>query len=168
MRRDAEYTMFVQTRSSALLRVARLLAPDWAIAEDLLQTALIKLYVHWPKIGHGGAEAYARRCLVTTAIDDTRRPWRRERPTDTIVEHSADDVTLARVEHLGELLPALARLPARQRAAVVLRHYLDLSDAQAADVLGCSVGTVKSNTSRGLAALRKAAITPALVGDQHD
>ena len=151
--RAAEFTAFVSARSSSLLRTARLLSKDMSAAEDLLQTALAKTYTAWGRVGEDGAERYLRRSLVTSAVDESRRPWRREHATQSPPERT--DTSL--VDDVGQrlvLLDALSQLPPQQRAAVVLRHYLDVSVAEAAQLLRCSEGTVKSNAARGLVRLR--------------
>ena len=154
--REASYVDFVAARRDHLRRVAYALCSDWHRADDLLQIALVKLYVAWPRVRRNGAEeAYVRTILVRASIDEARRPWRRrERPTDELPELAA-----RQSDALGErpaLLAALEDLPPQQRAAVVLRHWLGLSVAETAKEMGISEGTVKSHTSRGLDALRSA------------
>ncbi len=164
MSRSVDFDAFVASRSRALLQTAWLLTGDWQLAEDLVQTALAKCYPAWQRITDGGDEPYVRRTLVTTYITWWRRAWRRERATDPLPEavervEGAED--LARVELRQLLLSALAELPRRQRATVVLRYYCDLSEAEAAEVLGCSVGTVKSQAAKGLARLRRSPLAAA-------
>lgn len=153
-RSETEFAAFVAARRPHLRRIAYALCGDWHRAEDLVQTALAKLYVAWPRLHKEGAEeAYTRRILVRANIDDSRRPWRREtlgvesldRPVAP--DHSQDD--------RSELLQALQQLPPMQRKVVVLRHWLDLSVEETAWELDISTGTVKSHTSRGLAALHR-------------
>ena len=166
MRRDeADFAAFVGARRTHLRRVAYALCGDWHAAEDLVQTALAKLYVAWPRIHREGAEeAYARRIIVRANIDASRRPWRRERPglphRDELVE--ADQS----VHDRSVLVHALQQLPPMQRKSVVLRHWLDLSVEETARELGISTGTVKSHTSRGLAALH-AALQADMTVDSH-
>ena len=158
--REAEFSEFVVSRRTQLRRTAYLLCGDAHRAEDLAQTVLMKLYVAWPRVrrtdrGVGvNVDAYARRMLVNAHIDETRRPWRREwsdeGPLD-VLEATEPTPT----EDRDLLMSALASLPPRQRAAVVLRHYWGLSVEETARDLGCSTGTVKSQASRGLATLRK-------------
>jgi len=156
--RDAAFSEFVAARQGHLRRVAYALCGDWHRAEDLLQTSLTKLYVAWPRIRQeGGEEAYCRQILVRTNIDESRRPWRRERPSDRLPEHPAADPTP--VEERSALFDALQALPEQQRKVVVLRHWLGLSVREAATELGISEGTVKSHSSRGLAAL-EAVLSP--------
>jgi RNA polymerase sigma-70 factor (sigma-E family) len=151
--RESSYVDYVTARREHLRRVAYALCGDWHRADDLLQTALVKLYVAWPRVRRGGSEdAYVRRILVRASIDESRRPWRREQATDVLPERPAAEPT--GVEERSELFAALQALPAQQRASVVLRHWLGLSVAETAHELGISEGTVKSHTSRGLAALR--------------
>ena len=150
---------FVAARSSALLRTAYLLTRDHALAEDLLQTALTKAYLAWGRV-EGAHEPYVRRIVVNTYASWWRRKWNGERPTDELPETSHHEDS---VGESGDLWDALGRLPRRQRAVVVLRYFEDLTEAQTADLLGISVGTVKSQTSKALAKLR---IDPSLVDDE--
>lgn len=151
--REASYVDYVTARRDHLRRVAYALTGDWHRADDLVQIALVKLYVAWHRVQRNGAEdAYVRRILVRASIDESRRPWRREVVTDTVPDRPS--TARAGVEDRSALFEALQALPAQQRATVVLRHWLGLSVAEAASELGISEGTVKSHTSRGLAALR--------------
>jgi RNA polymerase sigma-70 factor (sigma-E family) len=154
MGRDEAFTAFVRDRGSALSRTAFFLTGDRHLAEDLVQTALAQTYVHWDRIrDHAQVEAYARRVLVNA----NAAWWRRRSATETPVE-AAPDVALpdptAAVAERAPLVAALRRLPARQRAAVVLRYYEDLSEAETAAAMGCSLGSVKRHTSRGVERLR--------------
>lgn len=151
---------FVAARSSSLLRTAFLLTRDHALAEDLLQTALTKAYLAWSRVD-GSPEPYVRKILVNTYASWWRRKWNGERPTDELPERQHDD---AKLGESGDLWDALGRLPRRQRAVVVLRYFEDVTAAQTADLLGISVGTVKSQTSKALAKLR---IDPSLVDDEE-
>jgi len=156
-RNEAEFAAFVAARRPHLRRVAYALCGDWHQAEDLVQTALAKLYVAWPRIHTAGAEeAYARQVIVRAGIDESRRPWRRERSGLERVEHDRAAPAASSVEDRDELVDALQGLPPMQRRTVVLRHWLDLSVEETARELGVSTGTVKSHTSRGLAALHAA------------
>ena len=153
--RDAAFTDFVAARQTHLRRIAYALCGDWHRADDLLQTALTKLYVAWPRIRHeGNEEAYARQIMVRANIDESRRPWRRERPSDRLPDTPADEPTP--LEERSALFDALQALPEQQRKVVVLRHWLGLSVREAAAELGINEGTVKSHSSRGLAALESA------------
>jgi RNA polymerase sigma-70 factor (sigma-E family) len=161
MSRSVDFDAFVEARSGALLQTAWLLTGDWQLAEDLVQTALAKCYPAWQRIGDGADEPYVRRTLVTTYVTWWRRAWRGERPTDPFPDtvEAADDV--ARVDLRRLLCGALAELPRRQRATVVLRYYCDLSESETAHALGCSVGTVKSQAAKGLARLRRSPLADA-------
>ncbi len=154
-RRDpAAFAEFVAARSAALHRTAYLLVGDRQLAQDLLQEALTKTYVAWPRLRDTSkAEAYTRKAITNTAITWFRRRSWSERPTDTIPERAGHD----HVEALTTrdlLWEALQSLPPRQRAAIVLRFYEDLSEARTAEVLGCAPGTVKSQVFAGLRKLR--------------
>jgi RNA polymerase sigma-70 factor (sigma-E family) len=144
---------FVGARSRALLRTAYLLTHDHALAEDLLQTSLAKAWFAWKRID-GEPEPYVRRILVNTYASWWRRKWKGEQPTESLPEAGVEDHA-----EPTDLWTAMERLPRRMRAVVVLRYFEDLTETQAADVLDCSVGTVKSQTSKALAKLR---IDPAL------
>jgi RNA polymerase sigma-70 factor (sigma-E family) len=149
---------FVRARSGALFRTALLLTgQNRAEAEDLLQGALERAYRRWGRISRSGdPERYVRRVLANASTDRWRRLGRRSEqslpPEETGPaegDHAAD------VAERDFLLRALAGLPPRQRAVLVLRYYCDLPEAEIADALGCSAGTVKSQASRGLARLRE-------------
>ncbi len=148
---------FVATRSTRLLRTAYLLTHDRALAEDLVQTSLAKAWFAWARI-EGQPDAYVRRVMVNTYSSWWRRRWNGEEATAELPERGArsghrpaEDV---RVDDRTDLWRALARLPKRQRAVVVLRFYEDLSEVETAEIMQCSVGTVKSQASRALAKLR--------------
>ena len=161
-RREATYVEFVTTRRDHFQRIAYALCGNWDRADDLVQQALVKLYVAWPRVRRDGREeAYVRRILVRTNIDESRRPWRRERATADLPEGA----TRSPLDYgdRSELIEALQALPPMQRKAVLLRHWLDLSVHEAAAELGVSEGTVKSNTSRGLATLRQTVRSAPLV-----
>jgi RNA polymerase sigma-70 factor (sigma-E family) len=146
------FAEFVASRSSRLLRTAYLLTHDWALAEDLLQTALAKAWFAWPRVGDD-PEPYVRKILVNTYASWWRRRWRGETPTDVLPDSTVGDPT-AGVDVRDELWQALGRLPRRQRAVIVLRYFEDLTEQQVATTLDVSVGTVKSQTSKALAQLR--------------
>ena len=142
-------------RQTHLRRVAFALTGDWHRAEDLLQTAFVKLYVAWPRLRDpNAAEAWARQTLVRANIDESRRPWRRERTS--LEGHDEAAPAGPSYEERSALVDALQQLPAMQRKVVVLRHMVDLSVSETASELGVSEGTVKSHTSRGLTALERA------------
>ena len=155
-RRDAEFTEYLAARQAALLRTAYLVCGDRDQAEDVLQTALAKLYLSWDKVRDRGAiDAYVRRIVVNETTSAWRRPWhRRERATDrlpeTAVHHDQyDDGGSA------ALWDVVRSLPPRARAVVVLRYYEQLSEAETAQALGISVGTMKSQSNRALRMLRE-------------
>jgi RNA polymerase sigma-70 factor (sigma-E family) len=150
--RDEEYSEYVAQRRTQLRRIAYLLCGDVHKAEDLVQTALLKLYVAWPRIQRAGnVDAYARRILVNSGIDESRRPWRREDVgLDGIDERATEDFA---VEDRRVLIEALASLPVGQRQVVVLRYFVGLSVEETAADLHCKPGTVKSQCSRALARL---------------
>lgn len=149
------FEALVETRSTSLLRTAYLLTGDWGTAEDLLQTALAKTWFHWSSIrDHQAAEAYVRTVMSRTSATWWRRKWHGERPTEALPEVLSDDDPFLSADRREVLRQALASLPARQRVVLVLRFFEDLTEVQVAEALGCSVGTVKSTTSRALARLR--------------
>lgn len=151
--RDAAFSDFVAARRTHLRRIAYALCGDWHRADDLVQTALVKLYVAWPRIVRDGREeAYVRTIIVRADIDEHRRPWRREVTGLPYAETPAPEPLP--VEERSALFEALQGLPTMQRKVVVLRHWLGLSTAETAHELRISQGTVKSHASRGLAALR--------------
>ncbi|MPQ96421.1 SigE family RNA polymerase sigma factor [Modestobacter sp. I12A-02628] len=154
---DEAFRDFVAGQRRALLRTAYLLAGDHGHAEDLVQVALLKTHRHWARvISRGDPTAYVRRVLVTTHTS-----WRRRRAsTEQVLETMPDQAGPAVPERDDELLHALRTLPPRMRAVVVLRFYEDLSEAQTAELMGCSVGTVKTQSSRAMARLRDL-LTPA-------
>ena len=146
---------YVAARRAYLRRVAYLVCGDWHTAEDLVQTALAKLYVAWPRIhGEGTEDSYARRIILRSHLDELRRPWRRE--TAGLEGFDVPAPQGLSLEDSDALLTALKRLSSRQRSTVVLRYWCGLSVEETAQDLGCSVGTVKSNTARAIANLRAA------------
>jgi RNA polymerase sigma-70 factor (sigma-E family) len=156
---DADFAAYLAARQASLLRTAYLLAGNRHDAEDLTQTAFAKLYLSWDKVrDRGSIDGYVRRILVNEHNSLWRRAWKKR-------EHSADDDVLhaldaphhdAYDDGAGAALWDLVRtLPRKARAVVVLRYYEEMSEAETAEVLGISVGTVKSQTSRALAALRE-------------
>jgi RNA polymerase sigma-70 factor (sigma-E family) len=151
--RDTAFTQFALARRSHLRRIAYAICGDWHQAEDLLQASLVKLYAAWPRIERDGREeAYCRRIIVRTHLDEQRRPWRRERPG--LEGFDAASRAELPVEERSALVEALQGLPQMQRKVVVLRHWLGLSVQETAAELGLAEGTVKSHSSRGLAALQ--------------
>ena len=151
---DPAFHEYVTSRSGSLLRMAYLLTRNRADAEDLVQAALAKTYQAWDRIEDRAAvDGYVRRAMVNTHISWWRRRRVEEYPTDEIpdqpvIDHASDS------EVQDALRRAIERLPQRMRAAVVLRYYEDMSEAEIANVLGVSLGTVKSTVSRAVAKLR--------------
>lgn len=160
-RRDDDFVAFVDARSAALLRTARLLsAGDRHAAEDLVQTALERAYVAWPRIKRREAqESYVRSIMTRAAIDRTRR---RQRRGEVLTGEVPETVTVpAGPEDRDAVWGLLAALSPRQRAVLVLRYYEDQSEVQIAETLGCSTGTVKAHASRGVALMRELCADPA-------
>jgi RNA polymerase sigma-70 factor (sigma-E family) len=155
-RDEQEFAEYFVARRDAVRRSAYLLCGDWHRADDFAQTAFVSLHRRWHKIRDRGAlDAYVRRTLVRAVIDESRRPWRRERFTDEVpdtpgAEPEVGDTVATR----SALLGALAKVPPRQRAVLVLRFLEGLDVSGVAEALGCTEGTVKSQTARGLATLR--------------
>jgi RNA polymerase sigma-70 factor (sigma-E family) len=152
---------YVPTRGQALQRTAYLLTGDWALAEDLVQTALARCYPRWGRISRDDPDAYVRKVVVNTWSSWWRRKWRGETPSGELPERAAAD-PYAGVDERAALRTALAKLPRRQRAVVVLRFHEDLSEAQVAQLLDVSVGAVKSQASKGLQKLRADAVLAGL------
>ena len=159
--RDADFAAYLAARQPSLMRTAYLLTGNRHDAEDLVQTAFAKLYLSWDKVrDQGSIDGYVRRILVNEHNSLWRRAWKRR-------EHTAEDSVFhaiekphhdAPVDGVGaELWDVVQTLPRKARAVVVLRYYEELSEAETAAVLGISVGTVKSQTSRALATLRERA-----------
>ena len=167
-RLEAEFREFVAARWSALLRTAYLLTGDHGRAEDLVQNALVRVHRHWAKVlaeddgsEERGPEAYVRKTMVNLNTDWWRRLGSRERPGGILPggdrPSSAD--AYAEMELREDLWAELRALPAKMRATLVLRYFEDLGEVETAAILGCSVGAVKSQCSRGLARLQKAMTT---------
>jgi RNA polymerase sigma-70 factor (sigma-E family) len=152
---DQDFRHFVKEIAASLHRTAYLLCGDWHLADDLVQEALAKAYSHWRKVQEAdNPSAYVRRIL----INESRRSWRRNRnttahPDVNLADIPVDDMSDG-VANRAELLQALQSLSARQRATVVLRYLEGLSERETAEALGCSEGTVKSQTSRALIKLK--------------
>lgn len=150
---EAEFKEYVAARSHALWHTAYLMCGDPHYAEDLVQMALMKLYRAWHRVERADSrDGYVRTILTRCVIDEKRRSWHREQPMAEVPEPAAKDP--ADWEERDAALQVLARLPARQRATLVLRFWEDQSVEQTAHALGCSTGTVRSQTARGLATLR--------------
>jgi RNA polymerase sigma-70 factor (sigma-E family) len=154
VRDEAGFRAFVETNGATLLHAARLLTGDHHRGEDLVQTALIKVYSKWGRID--APLPYARKALVNAHIDQTRRKWWGERPTEVLPESTppAERSDTTASESRDELRRMLAGLAAKDRAVIVLRYYCDLSEQDTAATLGLPVGTVKSSCARALARLR--------------
>lgn len=149
---EREFREYVQARRSGLLRTAYLMCGDWHRAEDVVQSSMIKLYAAWSKTKLETADAYMRRIVTNTLIDESRRGWfRRERTYADLPESAVD--TSGSEERLTAVA-VLAKLPPRQRATLVLRFWEDLPVDETARIMRCSIGTVKSQTARGLETLR--------------
>ncbi|MEU3732949.1 SigE family RNA polymerase sigma factor [Streptomyces sp. NPDC033538] len=153
------FSSYVRARQPVLLRTARSLTANPSDAEDLLQTALAKTYVAWERIeDHRALDGYVRRALLNTRTSQWRKRKVDEFACDELPEPEpvpAGDDPAERQALRDAMWRAIMKLPARQRAMVVLRYYEDLSEARTAEVLGVSVGTVKSAVSRALGKLRE-------------
>jgi RNA polymerase sigma-70 factor (sigma-E family) len=160
--RDAEFSEFMRSASASLGRTAWLLTGDADRADELVQAALVKTYLAWPRVRHAEALPYARRILVNLNVDSHRRS--RTTPSDRIEGPAPVDAE-AGVDHRDQATRMLAVLPLTQRRVIVLRYYHDLSEREVAECLGMSVGAVKSSASRGLAAIR-AHFVPAGEGER--
>jgi RNA polymerase sigma-70 factor (sigma-E family) len=154
MAEPGDFDRYVAAAWPRLMRSAWLLTHDWQLAEDLLQVALMKAAARWHRIRDGSPDGYVRRVLATTYLSWWRRRWRAEVPTARPPESAGPVDATAAVDLRTSLAAALATLPRQQRAVLMLRYHADLTETGTAAVLGISVGTVKSHTSRALAALR--------------
>lgn len=154
MSRDAEYVEYVESRLYWLRRVAYLLCQDWSTADDLVQVTVTRLFTHWSRARRmDNIDGYVRRILVRVFLGERRSGWSKRVvlpgfTPDTFALAADRDAVL-------DVRDALATVPPRQRATLVLRFYCDLDVEQAALALGCSAGTVKSQTAKGLAAMRR-------------
>jgi RNA polymerase sigma-70 factor (sigma-E family) len=157
--RDEEFQAFVIGRWPRLMRTAFLLTGEQHAAEDLVQSTLEQVYVAWRKVGSADdPEAYVRRVMINAHARKHRRRLREflAPKDDSGLAHEQPDAgdRISQADDRNALLKALAQLPARQREAVVLRYWEDLTETQAAEAMGCSVGAVKSNAAKGIAKLR--------------
>ena len=165
-RRRAEFERFVAESTEPLVRAAYLVVGDLAEAEDLVQECLIKVAKRWPRVrSMDHPRAYARRVLINLALDGSRRRVRNrgELELGDAVQDGRDEESareLAAIDSRSELQQALAMLTPRQRAVLVLRYFEDLSEADTAAALGCSIGTVKSTASRALVRLQSTFAAP--------
>ncbi len=153
---EGEYTAFVQARAGLLRSTAYVLCGDWHRAEDLVQVTLTKLYVVWPRlVRRGELDGYVRRMLMRAFLSENRRKWRQR---EEVVAGVPDPPAAPEADHVQRLAvrAALAEVPPKQRAVLVLRFWNDLSVQETAAAMGCSAGTVKSQTARGLVALQQA------------
>lgn len=152
---ETQFRDFAAARIAKLRRVGFLICGDWHLAEDAVSTVLTKLYSAWPRVKHvEHLDAYVRSMLIHAIVDERRRPWRRELPvdfTDPVTAGAGSDVVNDRIV----LREALDRMPPRRRAVLVLRYFEQLTIEETADAMDCSVGTVKSQTTRALATLRE-------------
>ncbi len=152
-RHDDEFTEFASTKIATMRRVAYLLCQDWQRADDLVQAAITRLYVRWDRartLEH--VDGYARMILVREYLGERRSGWARRVALDAAVPDTPGPVPDR--DTALDLRAALASLPPRQRATVVLRYYCDLSVEQTAELLGCSTGTIKSQTAKAIQTLR--------------
>ena len=164
---EQSFRDFVAARQGPLLRRAWLLTGDWATAEDLVQTTLMRAWRRWSRVtATGEEEAYVRKVMLNVFLTGRRRRWNGEAPTAVLPDKAPrdgyDDIDLRLV-----LTGAVAALPPRQRAVIVLRFVEDLSELQTARALGCSPGTVKSQTSKALASLRRHQQIAQLLKESH-
>ncbi|WP_100447393.1 SigE family RNA polymerase sigma factor [Glycomyces xiaoerkulensis] len=160
---DEEFREYVAARSASLHRAAYLLTGNWATAEDLVQTTLTKTYLAWGRIRTtDSVDAYARRVLYNTNASWWRKRSNREKPSEIVDDRPDASRDFAeRTAVRDAMWRHVAALPKRQRAVLVLRYYENRTDAQIAEILGISTGTVKSQASRALAGLRKRLGSPA-------
>lgn len=162
---DLDFATYVAARRPALLRFAWSVTGDPHTAEDVLQTSLVRVLARWDSLrDKGAADAYLRRTIVRQHVSWHRQPWRHGEVSTAHVPDRAGASGPSEVAGAGELWALVRELPEQQRATVVLRYYEQLSIAETAAVLGCSTGTVKSNTHRALAALRRRADCAMLAG----
>jgi len=150
---ESLFREYVQARMTGLRRTAYLICGDWHVAEDAVAVALAKLYVHWARAqASSNLDAYVRRMVVRSVVDEKRRPWRRERPAEYVMADAPAPAVMT--EDRIVLINALAKMPPRRRAVLVLRYFEGLSVEETAAALGINVGTVKSQTARALVAMR--------------
>lgn len=149
------YRDFVGARLEALRRTAYLLCGDWHTADDLVSAALVKLLRHWRRVSAmENPDAYVRRTLLRVWLDERRRPWRREAAWAEVPDRAAPAAGVDQVADRLTILALLAELPPRRRAVLVLRYFCDLSVEETAREMGCTPGTVKSQSARAIETLR--------------
>jgi RNA polymerase sigma-70 factor (sigma-E family) len=162
------YREYAMSRLDGLRRTAYLLCGDWHTADDLASTALTRVFRHWRRVSEmDNPDAYLRRTVLRAWLDERRRPWRREHATDLLPEVAAG--ASAGPEAVADrltILALLAELPPRRRAVLVLRYFCDLSVEETAEELGCSTGTVKSQTARAIEALRARLLDRSAVAEE--
>ena len=168
--RDAEFAEYMAARQPSLLRTAYLLTGDRHSAEDLVQTSLAKLYLSWDKVQKRELlDGYVRRIMVNENNSLWRRAWKRKEVTTDEVPEQAHVTDRHDHGERSALWDFVQTLPRKQRAVIVLRYYEDLTEAEVADILGISVGTVKSQASRALASMRQRVHTqPMLARDGEE
>jgi RNA polymerase sigma-70 factor (sigma-E family) len=152
---DDEFVEYVETRRRWLRQMAYLLSHDWHSADDLVQTTITRLFVHWPRARRmDNLDGYVRTILFRAFVGERRSIWSKR----VLLHSSVPDMAVPGSDRdaVLDVRDALATVPPRQRATLVLRFYCDLDIEQAARALGCSPGTVKSQTARGLAVMRRA------------
>lgn len=153
--RSGEFLQFARGRASLLHQSAYVLCGDWHLAEDLVQETLVKTYRYWPRVRRADSpDAYVRRILLNQARDR----WRRREKAESVARFTVDPAVPDATDDIARrdrVLQALLELPFQQRATVVLRYLEGLSQAETAELLGCTEGTVKSHSSRALATLRE-------------
>jgi RNA polymerase sigma-70 factor (sigma-E family) len=167
---EQDFSAYFAARYDRVRRVAYLLSGDWYRADDLAQSAFVRLARSWHSVRTKATlDAYVRTCLFREAVDESRRPWRRERTVTVVPERSSAAGVAEDVTERVTVAAALQRVPPRQRAVLVCRFYEDLDVAATAELLGCSTGTVKSQTARALDTLRSALADaePALAEKPH-
>jgi RNA polymerase sigma-70 factor (sigma-E family) len=152
-RSEEWFASFVRERWTGMVRLAYTLTLDKGSAEDVAQESFAKLWSARSRVRDGDVDAYLRRIVVNQALTSRRRRWSQEHPTDDVPDLAISSET-GLVDDRQALLAALAALSKRQRAVIVLRYAWDMSETQVAEALGCSVGTVKTQASRGLTRLR--------------
>jgi RNA polymerase sigma-70 factor (sigma-E family) len=150
---DEEFRLFVAARLDSLRGLAFLTCGDWQLAEDAVSTSLVKVYARWHRVE--APERYAARVVVRAALDEVRRPWRRERSASHELPDAAQPDRSEAITESMRIRQALRQLPAAQRAVLALRFYADFTVEETAQALGRSAGTVTSQTARGLAAMRR-------------
>lgn len=155
--RSASFEEFIAVRGQALQRFAYLLTSDWGAAEELLQTALARSYPRWRRIYGDNPEAYVRKAMVNTWLSWRRQRFRSEIPAAELPDVPAFD-EYAAADRRHAVMAALASLPPRQRQILVLRYHQDLTEPAVAELLGISVGAVKSQSARGIARLRESGV----------